>query len=144
MLIFVVILFFICWGPRLVMEVLQKYHLVPFNNSMYRMRMTFNILTFIHACVNPFIYCFMSKNFRVRFLRIAELCGLKKKQYARASDALLVPAPSQKSENSLNNCFKERYVDIKVVKKHSMFGSETKQTDTESVVCNCGSVPPVP
>lgn len=97
MLILVVILFFICWGPRVTMDVLQKFDLISFSQAEYNMRVTFNIMTFFHGCINPFIYSFMSKNFRSRFVRYLEKCGCKKKSEWPAS-RLLQNSASQKSQ----------------------------------------------
>lgn len=101
MLILVVILFFICWGPRVTMDVLQKFDLVDFSPAAYRMRIIFNILTFFHGCINPFIYSFMSKNFRSRFVRYLEKCGCKKKAEWPASK-LMQNSASQKSQPGQN------------------------------------------
>ncbi|KAL0268735.1 UNVERIFIED_CONTAM: hypothetical protein PYX00_010558 [Menopon gallinae] len=69
MLILVVFLFYVSWGPRLTMDVLQKLHMVPFTQNVYLLRIIFNLITFFHGCINPFVYSFMSKNFRSSLMR---------------------------------------------------------------------------
>lgn len=79
MLILVVILFLVCWGLPVIMQVIIKFNQHSFTPTVYTLRVTFNLLPFIHACINPFIYSFMSKNFRRAFRRQLEKMGLKKR-----------------------------------------------------------------
>ncbi|XP_071532207.1 galanin receptor 2a-like isoform X1 [Panulirus ornatus] len=64
MLIVVVLLFLLCWGPRIVMEICISLGLQQFNQVFYNFNIVFILLPFVHCCINPIIYCFMSKNFR--------------------------------------------------------------------------------
>lgn len=64
MLILVIILFLICWGSRLSMEISIKVGLDNYSREMYALRIIINLLPYIHSCINPFIYSLMSKNFR--------------------------------------------------------------------------------
>ncbi|XP_074605128.1 cholecystokinin receptor type A-like [Brevipalpus obovatus] len=66
MLIFVVLIFFLCWGPRLVLNILLKYTsvMMAYDHQIYSIRVTCYLLSFIHSALNPFIYGFMSSNFR--------------------------------------------------------------------------------
>lgn len=64
MLIFVVAIFLLCWGPRLIMNVVIKLGLVSFTQTAYSVRIGCFLLSFIHSAINPFIYGFMSSNFR--------------------------------------------------------------------------------
>ncbi|XP_066995810.2 allatostatin-A receptor [Anabrus simplex] len=77
MLIIVIVLFLVCWGPRIIMEILITKGMMPFTSTVYRLRVTFYVLPVVHACVNPFIYSFMSKNFRRSFQRQLERLGCK-------------------------------------------------------------------
>lgn len=72
MLILVVILFLLCWGPRLVMEIVVKCCLSVFNHGVYTVRIIFYLLPFVHSCLNPIVYCFMSSKFRRRMLRCCQ------------------------------------------------------------------------
>ncbi|XP_023222118.1 allatostatin-A receptor-like [Centruroides sculpturatus] len=69
MLIFVIVLFMICWGPRLMMNVIIKKGLTNFNHSAYSARIACNLLSFVHSALNPFVYGFMSSNFRKVLIR---------------------------------------------------------------------------
>ncbi|XP_065300342.1 cholecystokinin receptor type A-like [Dermacentor albipictus] len=69
MLILVVILFLLCWGPRLIMEIVIKCCLNVFNHGVYAVRVLFYLLPFVHSCLNPIVYCFMSSKFRRRMVR---------------------------------------------------------------------------
>lgn len=64
MLIFIVIIFMCCWGPRLIMNVIIKLGLRSYNNFTYTARICCYLLSFIHSSLNPFVYGFMSSNFR--------------------------------------------------------------------------------
>ncbi|XP_063220322.1 galanin receptor type 2-like isoform X1 [Bacillus rossius redtenbacheri] len=70
MLMLVVVLFLACWGPRIIMELIIKIGLDMFTSAVYSLRVTFNVLPYIHACINPIIYSFMSKNFRSSLKRL--------------------------------------------------------------------------
>ncbi|XP_047103400.1 galanin receptor 2a-like [Schistocerca piceifrons] len=78
MLILVVVLFLLCWGPRIIMNMLTKIGLQSFTPTEYTMRVVFNILPVIHACFNPVIYSFMSKNFRRSLKRQFETLGCRR------------------------------------------------------------------
>ncbi|RWS04187.1 Galanin receptor type 2-like protein [Dinothrombium tinctorium] len=64
MLIFVVLIFLLCWGPRLIMNVIIKMGLNSYTHFTYTARIACYLLSFIHSALNPFIYGFMSSNFR--------------------------------------------------------------------------------
>ncbi|XP_054166077.1 allatostatin-A receptor-like [Oppia nitens] len=64
MLVLIVMLFMLCWGPRLVINVLIKLGLQSFSHSAYTARIACYLLSFIHSALNPFVYGLMSSNFR--------------------------------------------------------------------------------
>ncbi|KAH9421430.1 hypothetical protein DERP_010567 [Dermatophagoides pteronyssinus] len=64
MLVLIIILFLLCWGPRLIMNVLVKSGLSTYSSWIYNTRVMCNLLSFIHSALNPFVYGFMSSNFR--------------------------------------------------------------------------------
>ncbi|XP_075589674.1 uncharacterized protein LOC124496288 isoform X2 [Dermatophagoides farinae] len=70
MLLFIVILFHVCWGPRLIFNVIKSTGIGQFDKFAYSARVYFYLLSFIHSALNPFVYGFMSSNFRLRFLRL--------------------------------------------------------------------------
>jgi len=64
MLLLVIILFLLCWGPRLVMNLLIKLGIKSYTQITYTTRVACYLLSFIHSALNPFVYGFMSTNFR--------------------------------------------------------------------------------
>ncbi len=74
MLILVIVLFLICWGSRLSMEISIKVGLDTFSPEMYVLRIVINLLPYVHSCLNPFIYSLMSKNFRRSMFRRLQAC----------------------------------------------------------------------
>lgn len=56
MLILVVVLFLVCWGPRLLLNALMKWGLSSYDHTVYHLRIAFYLLPFIHSCINPVIY----------------------------------------------------------------------------------------
>ncbi|KFM78675.1 Galanin receptor type 2, partial [Stegodyphus mimosarum] len=77
MLILVIALFMICWGPRLIMHVAIKHGLSNFTYHVYNLRVSAYLLSFAHSAINPIIYGFMSTNFRRMMLQCCKdgLCG---------------------------------------------------------------------
>ncbi|XP_035698343.1 QRFP-like peptide receptor [Branchiostoma floridae] len=77
MMLTVVLLFLVCWGPHVVLGVLLKFGLVnPFTQEVYAMKIAFRLLSYLNSCLNPFCYNFMSKKFRRSFKRLLP-CGCK-------------------------------------------------------------------
>lgn len=74
MLILVIVLFLICWGSRLSMEMAIKFGLDNFSPEIYFLRIAINLLPYVHSCLNPFIYSLMSKNFRRSMIRRLHSC----------------------------------------------------------------------
>lgn len=69
MLIIVVVLFALCWGPILINNVLVAFGIL---NDIHMgflkpMRTAFSLMSYANSCVNPIVYGFMSKNFRDTF-----------------------------------------------------------------------------
>ncbi|XP_062992365.1 cholecystokinin receptor type A [Elgaria multicarinata webbii] len=88
MLIVIVILFFICWTPVFSVNTWRA-----FDNSSAILLLSGAPISFIHllyytsACVNPIIYCFMNKRFRLGFLTTFTCCAKKKLPVVRAEMA---------------------------------------------------------
>lgn len=72
MLVLVIILFMICWGPRLFINAIIKYGLNRYDVTAYRARVVCYLLSFIHSCLNPIVYTLMSSNVRQMMLRSVE------------------------------------------------------------------------
>lgn len=68
MLILVVVLFLLCWGSYLSFAVILKCCLLTFDRVIYTIRIVFFLLPFVHSCLNPVVYCFMSTKFRRKII----------------------------------------------------------------------------
>ncbi|CAL8327695.1 unnamed protein product [Lota lota] len=75
MLLVIVSLFFLCWTPVFVVNAWQAFD----RRSAYRLTgapISFiHLLSYISACINPLIYCFMNKRFRQGVLSTFSCCS---------------------------------------------------------------------
>ncbi|XP_059145754.1 pyroglutamylated RF-amide peptide receptor-like [Physella acuta] len=85
MLIIVVVLFALCWGPILINNVLVAFRHLPelHYGHLKHLRAAFNLMSYFNSCINPIVYAFMSKNFRQSF-KFAICACLKGKAFVRA------------------------------------------------------------
>ncbi|XP_066945714.1 QRFP-like peptide receptor isoform X2 [Macrobrachium rosenbergii] len=75
MLVVVVVLFVLCWGPILVVNVLKSYGILPaYSPVLKHVVTTMDLLSYCNSCVNPIVYGFMSRNFRESFCQVLR-CG---------------------------------------------------------------------
>lgn len=142
MLILVVFLFYVSWGPRLTMDVLQKLHKVPFTQDVYLLRIVLNLMTFFHGCINPFVYSFMSKNFRNSLMKhwqnLKKSCACGRRRECAAPGKLLEHRGSF-VRNEANRC---KRTETKCSQR-SFVTSETKSTEIETFLlhgqrgCGC-------
>lgn len=93
MLICVVVLFLLCWGPRFIMEVVMKMQLDLFTPSVYWTRVTLFLLPFIHALFNPIVYFIMSQSFRQSAVKKLTQCTqpFRGRESTTVNDIGLVP-----------------------------------------------------
>lgn len=86
MLIIVVVLFAVCWGPILINNVLVAFDVLDDFHTDYLkpMRLAFHLMSYANSCVNPIVYGFMSKNFRQSFKKALATCykGKRKSRFA--------------------------------------------------------------
>ncbi|XP_078093366.1 cholecystokinin receptor type A [Mustelus asterias] len=69
MLIVIVIMFFICWTPIFCVNAWRAFDKISADNLLSGTPISFiHLLSYTSACVNPIIYCFMNKRFRLAFL----------------------------------------------------------------------------
>ncbi|XP_076292381.1 QRFP-like peptide receptor isoform X2 [Lasioglossum baleicum] len=73
MLVAVVVLFVICWGPILIDNILTASGYLPHKKGGIHKHLNtaFQLMAYFNSCINPIIYGFMSKHFRESFLAAA-------------------------------------------------------------------------
>ena len=85
MLVAIVVLFIICWGPYLTDNVLVAFDILDrfhFGYLKY-MREAFSLMAYFNSCVNPVVYAFMSKNFRESFKQALCACMYRRNTRGR-------------------------------------------------------------
>ncbi|XP_034267341.1 cholecystokinin receptor type A isoform X2 [Pantherophis guttatus] len=85
MLIVIVILFFICWMPIFSVNTWRAFDSISAHLLLSGTPISFiHLLSYISACVNPIVYCFMNKRFRLGFLATFACCAKPRPPVARA------------------------------------------------------------
>ncbi|XP_075434917.1 cholecystokinin receptor type A [Ascaphus truei] len=75
MLIVIVILFFLCWTPVFTANAWRAFDTTSADILLSGAPISFiHLLSYTSACVNPIIYCFMNKRFRLGFLATFTCC----------------------------------------------------------------------
>ncbi|XP_021378857.1 cholecystokinin receptor type A-like [Mizuhopecten yessoensis] len=65
MLIAIVVVFCLCWGPKLIYCVLLRLNLpMLYHTEAFTTKIILDCLPYVQSCLNPIIYGFMSRNFR--------------------------------------------------------------------------------
>ncbi|CAG5131987.1 unnamed protein product, partial [Candidula unifasciata] len=65
MLIIIILVFLICWGPKLIVQVMKKFHAsVLYTRPAFIVILVISCLPYFQSCINPLIYFMMSKNIR--------------------------------------------------------------------------------
>ncbi|XP_071119523.1 QRFP-like peptide receptor [Haliotis cracherodii] len=65
MLVVIIVLFLICWGPKLVIHVMKKLELQAlYSPHVFNLTILLTCLPYVQSCLNPFIYVLMSKSIR--------------------------------------------------------------------------------
>ena len=84
MLVTIVSLFAICWGPILMNNVLVAFRILDnlHTGFLKPMRMAFHLMSYANSCVNPIVYGFLSKNFRDSFKSAIRACFVGRKRVA--------------------------------------------------------------
>ena len=70
MIIVVVVIFAVCWAPIqtvLVLKSVNLYHITPLTIVI---QVTAHVLAYMNSCVNPFLYAYLSENFRKAFRKV--------------------------------------------------------------------------
>ncbi|XP_029461475.1 cholecystokinin receptor type A [Rhinatrema bivittatum] len=75
MLIVIVILFFLCWTPIFSANAWRAFDTTSADLLLSGAPISFiHLLSYTSACVNPVVYCFMNKRFRLGFLATFTCC----------------------------------------------------------------------
>ncbi|XP_076794618.1 cholecystokinin receptor type A isoform X2 [Arvicanthis niloticus] len=75
MLIVIVVLFFLCWMPIFSVNAWRAYDTVSAEKHLSGTPISFILLlSYTSSCVNPIIYCFMNKRFRLGFMATFPCC----------------------------------------------------------------------
>ncbi|XP_006138242.2 cholecystokinin receptor type A isoform X2 [Pelodiscus sinensis] len=79
MLMVIVILFFLCWTPIFSVNAWRAFDTASADQLLSGAPISFiHLLSYTSACVNPIIYCFMNKRFRMGFLATFSCCAKQK------------------------------------------------------------------
>ena len=81
MVIIVVVIFALCWLPIQIIFVTQYFLTYPDNTTFVAIQIACTCMAYMNSCVNPFLYAFLSENFRKSFRRL--LCWNNKFQPVR-------------------------------------------------------------
>nr|XP_020466981.1 cholecystokinin receptor type A [Monopterus albus] len=75
MLLVIVFLFFLCWTPVFVVNAWKAFDKRPTYHLTGAPISFIHLLSYMSACVNPIIYCFMNKRFRQGMLTTFTCCS---------------------------------------------------------------------
>ncbi|XP_078413652.1 cholecystokinin receptor type A [Cetorhinus maximus] len=86
MLIVIVVMFFICWTPVFSVNAWRAFDKNSADKLLSGTPISFiHLLSYTSACVNPIIYCFMNKRFRMALLATF-LCRIKRRPRMRETE----------------------------------------------------------
>ncbi|XP_078266850.1 cholecystokinin receptor type A [Rhinoraja longicauda] len=87
MLIVIVIMFFICWTPIFCANAWRAFDQLSADRFLSGTPISFiHLLSYTSACVNPIIYCFMNKRFRVACFATFACCPQQRVQLREVED----------------------------------------------------------
>ncbi|XP_053395816.1 endothelin receptor type B-like [Mercenaria mercenaria] len=111
MLVTVVVMFLLCWGPKLILQVLKSLQLEAlYYPEVFQAQIGIYCLTYVQSCVNPIIYGLMCKNFRTCLRHYcSRICCCRKSEDI---NVLTNMSGEMDSRNSSDSCFKQNRIVI--------------------------------
>lgn len=109
MLMVIVLLFAICWGPILLNNLLVAAKVISdlHEGFLKPMRMAFHLMSYANSCVNPIVYGIMSKNFQDSLKSVLKCCNSRQtyRTYVYSTDTTRASIlKSSNSEDKDNGC----------------------------------------
>nr|XP_046272053.1 somatostatin receptor type 5-like isoform X2 [Scatophagus argus] len=68
MVVIIVLVFVLCWLPFFTTNIVNLIHIIPEDNTTLYFSLV--ILTYVNSCANPFLYGFLSDNFKQSFQKV--------------------------------------------------------------------------
>lgn len=76
MLVVIVVMFFLCWMPLYCVNTWRAFDEMAAKHALSGLPISFiHLLSYISACVNPLIYCFMNTRFRKALFSTFSCCA---------------------------------------------------------------------
>lgn len=79
-----VVAFSICWAPIQIILVLKSLKLYETTTLTVSIQIISHVLAYLNSCLNPFLYAFLSENFRKAFRKVM-WCGPASSHYILAN-----------------------------------------------------------